>query len=254
MIVTVSSVRGAPGVSSWSLLLAAAWPSADGHAHVVVEADVDGGVAGARYGVGSSPGVAQLLSSLRGGADAPDDIGPFARNLGDGGWLIPGPEGAEESRSVWSSPGNAANAANALAADPRLWMFDVGRAGSDGPLSPVLRSSSVVVLMAHGDHASVVQLPARVEALRSDGCRLVVVGIVGSSPFAADEISSFSGAPVVDLPADGQLPVLAGAVWTRRRVRRSSTWRRAVAVASAIAELATADHTTSVPTEVSGAS
>lgn len=44
MIVTLGSVRGSPGVTSWCLLLAAAWPEALGSERVVLEADVDGGV------------------------------------------------------------------------------------------------------------------------------------------------------------------------------------------------------------------
>jgi hypothetical protein len=56
MIVTLGSVRGAPGVTSWSLLLAAAWPSMSAPERVVLEADPAGGVLGVRYGLGVDPG------------------------------------------------------------------------------------------------------------------------------------------------------------------------------------------------------
>ena len=47
---SLCSVRGSPGVTSWSLLLAAAWPAEYVVERVVLEADCDGGVLGARYG------------------------------------------------------------------------------------------------------------------------------------------------------------------------------------------------------------
>ena len=64
MIVTLASVRGSPGVTSWALLLAAAWPAAVDAERVVVEADLDGGVLGARYGLGVDPGVVSLIAAL----------------------------------------------------------------------------------------------------------------------------------------------------------------------------------------------
>ena len=65
MIVTVGSVRGSPGVTSWSLLLAAAWPAGPAVDRVVLEADPDGGVLGARYGLGVEPGAVSLIAALR---------------------------------------------------------------------------------------------------------------------------------------------------------------------------------------------
>lgn len=252
MIVSLSSVRGAPGVSSWSLLLAAAWPRDHVTDRIVVEADVHGGVAGARYGVGAAPGVAQLLSSLRGGAEAPDDVSSFARSLGHGGWLVPGPETSESAAMVWSAPGSATNVATALAADGRLWMLDVGRAGPATALAPVLRSSAAVVVVSLGDHASVVQLMSRVDALRDDGCERVLIALSGEPAFPTDEIRDFCGAPVVQLPADPQLPTLAGAVWTNGRARRRAIWRRSVTAARVVSDFVAADPATTT-TEVSHA-
>ena len=65
MIVVLGSVRGSPGVTSWSLLLATAWPVESGTERVVLEADAAGGVLGARYGWGVEPGLASLAAALR---------------------------------------------------------------------------------------------------------------------------------------------------------------------------------------------
>ena len=84
MIVSLCSVRGAPGVTSWSLLLAAAWPPEYDVDRVVVEADCDGGVVGARYGFGVDPGVVSLIASLR-RADSPDvNLADHGRRVNDG--------------------------------------------------------------------------------------------------------------------------------------------------------------------------
>jgi hypothetical protein len=65
VIVTVGSVRGSPGVTSWALLLAAAWPAEFDVERAVLEADVSGGVIGARYGLGVEPGAVSLTAALR---------------------------------------------------------------------------------------------------------------------------------------------------------------------------------------------
>ena len=248
MIVSMSSVGGAPGVSSWSLLLAAAWPPERAVDRIVVEADVDGGVAAARYGVGASPGVAQLLSAVRGGGDAPDDLSPFARHLGNRGWLVPGTESSESASAIWSAPGSATNAATALQADARLWVLDVGRAGPAAPLAPVLRASAAVVVLSRGDHASLVQLPSRIRALRDDGCAPTIIGVSGPTSFPVGEIREFCDAPVIDLPHDPHLPITAGAVWTSRRARRRAVWRQAVATAASLDRELTAGAPSTTPT------
>ncbi len=61
-IVTLASVRGAPGVTTAALMLASTLPEA-----VLVEADLDGGVLAIRYGLGREPGLTTLAAS------SPDD-------------------------------------------------------------------------------------------------------------------------------------------------------------------------------------
>src|SRR3954447_20330643 len=106
MIVTLSSVRGSPGVTSWCLLLGAAWPPALGSERVVLEADVSGGVLGARYGLGVEPGAVSLLASLRRDGDAVEVEGR-GRRVADGVWVVPGPEAAEQAAAVWGPTAEA---------------------------------------------------------------------------------------------------------------------------------------------------
>ena len=126
MIITVSSVRGSPGVTSWSLLLAAAWPPEYGVDRVVLEADVDGDVLGARYGFGVDPGVVSLIAALRRTDTRQVDLAEHGRRAGDGVWVVPGPETSEQADRVWH--GSAEAVAEYLAGDHRVWIVDVGRA------------------------------------------------------------------------------------------------------------------------------
>ena len=84
MIVSLCSVRGSPGVTSWSLLLAAAWPGEYAAERVVLEADCDGGVLGARYGFGVDPGVVSLIAALRRADSHAVDVSVHARRVNAG--------------------------------------------------------------------------------------------------------------------------------------------------------------------------
>ena len=95
MIVALGSIRGAPGVTSWAVLLAAAWPPEFQIERVVLEADPAGGVLGARYGLGVEPGVAAFLASLRRNDAELLDVEPFARMVDNHVWVMPEPETGE---------------------------------------------------------------------------------------------------------------------------------------------------------------
>ena len=67
-VISLASVRGAPGVTTTAVLLASTFT--DG---LVVEADLDGGVLAVRYGLGREPG---LTTFAAGGPDV-DEGWPF---------------------------------------------------------------------------------------------------------------------------------------------------------------------------------
>ena len=101
MIVVLGSVRGSPGVTSWSLLLAAAWPGGSGRTRR------GGGrcgrwSAGRQIRMGCEPGVAAFLASLRRNGDAELlDVEPFARWMVENHvWVMPEPESGERARAV----------------------------------------------------------------------------------------------------------------------------------------------------------
>lgn len=236
MIVTVSSVGGSPGVTSWAVLLAAAWPPELETERVVVEADLDGSVMGARFGIGVDPGTSSLVSVTRRSTGGSLDLGDIGRLVDPLAWLIPGPESAEASRQLWSTPGVADNVADAAARDHRLWFFDVGRAGPNGALGAVFDRASMSLLLCRAEHESLVQVPSRVAAMKRAKCFTGVM-VIGKPSFSTDKLHSFFGSDRTwPTGPDDDVVAISRQVWGQRRVKRSQPWRSAVTVATDIAE------------------
>jgi hypothetical protein len=235
MIVTLGSIRGAPGVTSWSLLLAAAWPSDIGADRVVLEADPAGGVLGARYGWGVEPGVVALVTQLRrdsGGRTF--SIQGAERKLGDGVSVVPGPETADRARRIWQS--EAGTVAPRLAGDARVWFVDVGRVHDGDPTAAFVDESTMFILVSGGRPEDLVQVPARLQALRRR-CDSVALLVNGPCAYGVDELTAFSDADMVWLAKEtGDLVDDAvNALTDSRSRRRSWLWRRALEISSAIA-------------------
>lgn len=233
MLITLSSVRGAPGVTSWAALLGAAWPPETGQERVLLEADCAGGVLGARYQLGVEPGALTLIASARrnDGVPPPDH---YARQLDQGFWVVPGPEVAEQAVPAWTS--GAADLAAKLAADDRLWVADVGRLGPGSPLRPLADHAVLNLVVSGPATEDIVQLPARVESLADRGPTGIV--IVGRPPYEFDELRRFLGVSALWIvPADDALPQMVLKVIEGGRARRSALWRAAIDVAADIAGL-----------------
>lgn len=242
MIVCLSSVAGSPGVTSWSLLLGAAWPRDYGVDRVVVEAGRDGGVLGARYpAVGVEPGVAALAAAIR-----RHELGQllpmteFARKVADGLWVVPQPESAEASSLLWSTGSTTSVVATALAADARVWLVDAGRCGPGSPAVTLSASSAMSLVWSGVTHEELVGVPARVRALQRPGTPVGVV-LVGTSGYQPDDLRRFFGTGLVwSVPTQRDLPAWVSAVLAGGRARRSWLWRQALIVAADVAERTTA--------------
>lgn len=234
MIITLSSVRGAPGVSVSAALLAAAWPTSI--ERVVVEADLDGGVIGARYGLGVEPGVGALVSALR--HDVTDEriLERSARRVHESVWLVPGPESATTAVRVWGADRAAKQVADALAADARVWLVDAGRVSSRSVTAPLVERAAIAMLFARDQPADLLQVPERVADLRSLGVPVGVV-VVGSPDYRADELAAFCG---VDrlwcVTADPATVAHTQRGWADRRLRRTPVWRDMVTLAGDLAD------------------
>jgi hypothetical protein len=235
MIVTLGSIRGAPGVTSWAVLLAAAWPPEFQIERVVLEADPAGGVLGARYELGVEPGVAAFLASLRRNDAELLDVEPFARIVDNHVWVMPGPETGERARAVWVAASDAT--AMRLAADRRIWFVDAGRLEEMNPALKLVDASALTVLVVGPRSEDLVQVPTRVESLRRR-CSTIALLVCGKTPFSVDDLQEFSRADAVwCVDARDDLVQSAGLALSGRRARRTWAWRQALDVADHAAAL-----------------
>jgi hypothetical protein len=230
MIVTVGSIRGAPGATSWSLLLAAAWPSAFAGRRVMLEADPAGGVVGARYGLGVEPGAVRLVTGIRRNGTPAVDVEGVARKLDANLLAVPGPESGEQARAVWSE--GAAPVTRRLAEDGAAWFVDTGRLDDSNPSAAFADHSVLTVLVVGARHEDLVQLPSRVLALHRR-CETVGVIVSGHCAFGPGEIGEFCRADATWLvPSHGDLAAEVGRLLGGSRARRSWLWRHALDVAA----------------------
>lgn len=236
MIVTLGSIRGSPGVTSWALLLAAAWPAEHDVERIVLEADPAGGVLGARYGWGVSPGLVSLAAALRRNGDGGGAILDHSRSIAPDVSVVPAPESGEQARTVLTA--SVGDLANRLAPHWSVWLVDAGRLDEANPSTALVSASAATVLLCGGRSEDLVAVPARVEALRRRNARWIGVLVSGRCAFGRSEVAGFTGADqtwlaggAADDLSDAAASVLAG----RWRARRSLVWREAVEIASDVA-------------------
>lgn len=236
MIVALTSVRGAPGVSVTTVLLAAAWPGSV--ERVVLEADLDGGVTGARYGLGVDPGVGALVSAVR--HDVTDErlLDRAGRRVDALAWIVPGPESALTAQRVWGADRAAAQVADALRADAeRVWLVDAGRATSRSATAPLVVGADVALVFTRDQPADLLQVPERTAEL-GDQCPRVGVVVVGRPDYGLDELREFCRVEHLwRVAADPSVVALSQRGWHDHRLRRSPAWRDVVALAADLADL-----------------
>ncbi len=236
MIVAFTSVHGAPGVTTQTLLNAAAWPAVLGADRVVLEADPDGGVLGARYELGVDPGVVSLVSASR-RVEGPLAVHEHGRCVAPGLWVVPGPENAEQATAVWSA--SAETVAAGCAIDEHVWLVDCGRLRAQAPHVAFLRHAAQIVVVSGCRREDLVPLPAAVDrlaALSSRGSAGVGAIFVGRLDYRPHEMVDFLGADVLAVvAADDDALTLAASAAAGGRGRRSLLWRSALETAAELA-------------------
>ncbi len=190
MIVALGSVRGAPGVTSWTMLLAAAWEqdSVD-RRRIVLEADPDGGVLAARYGVGVDPGAITFAASHRRGVGEWLEVAEHSRDLGSNVLLIPGTESADRAASMWRDA--APTTAAAIAANSRFdWFVDCGRFRRENPSLAFTDVAELTILVVGPNVEDLLQLPDTLSMLRARSGE-VATFVVGKPAHGVQEIRDF---------------------------------------------------------------
>ncbi len=186
-VVSLASVRGAPGVTTTAMLLASTFT--DG---LVVEADLDGGVLAVRYGLGREPG---LTTFAAGGPDADGGWRAHAQDAG-GVPVLVGPDAPGASTSMWRTAGERIT--HKLVAADGVAVVDAGRLRS--PV-PIVTASDFLAVLVNPVADQLVALTHLVPTLRQAVRGRVAVVLVGDGPYGVGDVEQSVGVPVI-----GQLP------------------------------------------------
>jgi hypothetical protein len=216
-VITVVSAKASPGATTVALLLAAAGDSPA----LLIEADSDGGVLGARYGLTDEPGLRTLAVQAR-RALTLDALHEHAQLVGDIPVVV-GPSTHDEAAAVL---GTVAEPLAALLGDvDQRVVIDAGRVRCDAPVWRLAVSSALVAMVCRPRLDEFRPAAGLARELESGGGRVGLV-CVGSRPYAPSEFASEAGVQLLGvLPDDPRAAAaFAGEPASRRVVDRSQLW------------------------------
>lgn len=231
MIVSLTSARSSPGVTSLAVGMAYVWQEL-GYQPLLVEADPAGGVLGLRFDLPSEPSFTTLSADLRRGSD-PQRIFDNTAEIRGVRTLLSSVDPAQAGRVLTRSAGILAAELPSLR---RPVVIDAGRLGADSPALPLLQASHQVLVLCRPRVEEAQAMLFGLRLLRGLGCRcgLVVVGERG--PHDPHEIAALAGVPLVAvLPDDAVLAAaLTGGIYNEKRLKRSLLWRSIAALSRSV--------------------
>ncbi|HLF99589.1 MAG TPA: chromosome partitioning protein [Acidimicrobiia bacterium] len=196
----VASVKGAPGVTTTTVALGAAWPG--DRSVVVVEADASGGDLAARHGLCTEPGLASLATAARRPIEAAD-VARHIQVLAGGLAVVPAPVTGTHALAALGSPPALARALRSLEESDVL--LDCGRIAPGSFDVSLAVDADAIVLLAR---PSLDDLQHLGDVLRLAGemdrpCALV---LRGRGPYDDREVESTLGVPVLGrVPDDARV-------------------------------------------------
>ncbi len=233
-IVTLASLRGAPGVTTTSILLASTLPDA-----AVVEADLDGGVLAVRYGLSREPGLTTFA------ATSGEDRHNWRAHAQDAGGVavLVGPDAPTACGSLWHTAG--ARLTYQLADADGVAVVDAGRLRSD---IPVVTASDLLMLLVCPIAEQLVALTHVLPTLHQKIRGQVAVVLVGAGPYRPADIEGPLGVTVLAaLPDDRDAAeAMRNGTASRARLARSQLARAVTALGAAVTS------TVLEPVEVTG--
>lgn len=190
-VVAFCSVRGAPGVTTTSLLVASGIRDA-----VVVEADLSGGALAIRYDLGREPGLTTLAATRPGEPSAWRD---HAQGAGGVAVLV-GPDDPASGAGLWRTAGGRL-ADIIKRSDAGAAVVDLGRLTSHTPLLAVA-DLAVIVVRPTAEH--LVTLTHHLASLREHaGSAQICALLVGDGPYRESGVNRALGVSVIGhLPDD----------------------------------------------------
>jgi cellulose biosynthesis protein BcsQ len=239
--IALGSVKGAPGVTTTMLAMAAVWPT--DRRLLVAELDPDGGVLAARRGLGFEPGLVTAVAALLRGAGAVHD---HIQALSDSVGLLVAPSTAEQVRASVDAAGDALWAA--LATDDDV-LIDCGRLRASSSTSTLARNADTLLLLLRPRLEDVALARDRVPSLRRSHLdpRLV---LVDDGPYRTDEVVDVVGVPVLArLPMDLRTADALNGVTAQQRLARSRLLRSVRAMVDGLLAVEPQPHDRPVPAD-----
>lgn len=211
-LVVVGSVRGAPGVTTTSLLIAGGVEDA-----VLVEADVAGGVLAARYGLGREPGLTTFAAA------SPEVDWRSHAQAASGLAVMVGPDSPDAAEALWRGAGRRLGSALA-GCDAGLVVADLGRLRAS---SPLVAHVDLLVLVARPSIEHLVTLSHQVSRLRRTPCPRLGIVLVGQGPYRPGEVADALQVEILgelpnDQPAAEALSGERSSGWARSRLARAA--------------------------------
>jgi MinD-like ATPase involved in chromosome partitioning or flagellar assembly len=196
-LVCVGSAHGAPGATTLAVLAAGCWP----RPVVLVEADPSGGVLAIRYGLGRSPGLADLAAAV-GNHAAPAALWSAAQVLPGGLRVVVAPESGEIVSGILADAARALGVWCAGLGDADV-LVDCGRFSPASAAAGVVAAADAVMVVVRPTAEDLYPATHRVRALAALAPRAAVgLVLLGSRPYDRAEVSGQLGVRVLGVVDD----------------------------------------------------
>lgn len=231
MLVALCSVKGSPGVTTFTLALAARWPDPEAEC-VVVESDPTGGDVAIRFDLPTTPGLVSLAAASRRDTD-PRLVWRHAQPLPGGLPVVVSPVGTEQARAALGTLGTDAGVLRRAGdLDRAMVAADCGRLESQSAAAPILQVADHTLLLVRAHTADLAHVATRLATV-TQAARQLHLLLVGPG-HTAGEVTRELGVPVLGTVPDDRrgAAALGGHAGPRpRRPARSALGRAAARVA-----------------------
>ena len=197
---------------------------------MLVEADPFGGVIGARYGLGDTPGLSSLAAVARHGLDE-EAVWAHVQQLPGGVRVLVGPASADEAHAVLHDVAGVLTGWCAAQTNVDV-IVDCGRIARGSPTLEVLAKADVVLVLARPSLDQLRPAAHLLVALEASGAEASLL-LVGDSPYGPDEVAATLNTDVAGVIAwdPRTAAVLTGTRGAVRDLRRSPLVRSAATLA-----------------------
>ncbi len=229
-LVVLGANRSAPGVTTATLALGAVW-ARDGRQPLIVEADPDGGVLAARYGLAAHPNLTELAGRTRSGL-RPTDAWDHAQQLPGGLSVVVAHPSAEQTHAALRT--GAARIGQHLAQLAHTdVLVDAGPLGPTSPSVALLEWATLVLVVLRPRLDEITALSQRLPVLQDQG--EVAVVLVGTTPYGPAMVADALGVDVIGVLAhDAKGAAAVDGSRSALRWRASPLVRSARVVAAAV--------------------